>query len=521
VLLVGGSQALRDRIARELAAREPPIGANAGAEISAEAGARVVLPELAPGGLRPRVDASLDNLREALAGGPAQVVLLSSTAATGAGPRHTGMVAEDAPLARGGATGVAAAWRELEAGAARAATEAGAALATLRLPSLVAASAPGLFELLGSGRTKPPAGRDPLIQLLAPEDLAEAIAAVLRSRFDGLLHVVPRAPVSLRTALTLAHGANRGAGMERAGPADPETRHLLSYAWTASGARARERLGFTATRSSLEALRFAIGPESAAGPPPASGEDPDPFGLRVELVDRLGRGLFRFLHDRWFRVEVEGLEQLPAAGPVVLVGIHRGFVPLDAMLLLHEIRRHTGRVARFLVHPGLARAPFVSRLIPALGGVPACRPNAERLLEAGDVVGVFPEGVEGAFRPVRGAYRLGRFHREFVDLARRCRAPIVPVVSIGPAEVFPVLAQVRWRWWRRRTDWPCLPISHGMVLPLPLPVKWRTRILAPIDVATEGAGTSAADRALAAAVGERMQEALDDLLSRRRSRLSG
>jgi hypothetical protein len=49
---------------------------------------------------------------------------------------------------------------------------------------------------------------------------------------------------------------------------------------------------------------------------------------------------------------------------------------------------------------------------------------------------VLPEGVEGAFRPYKDAYRLGRFAPgAFVKAAWRHRAPIVPFVTVGSVAI--------------------------------------------------------------------------------------
>lgn len=188
------------------------------------------------------------------------------------------------------------------------------------------------------------------------------------------------------------------------------------------------------------------------------------------------------------------------------------------MLMLHNVRRRRGRTPRFLVHPGLLRFWPVAAIIRRIGGVLARRENAETILERGGVLGFFPEGVRGPFRLHRDAYRVGRFlTSDFVVWAKRSGATIVPYVTVGPAEAFPILGRLDWRWWRRFTLWPFLPLTPlfpWLPLPIPLPSKWHTQLLEPIppeELSCEGA------RAIARELRQRLQQELLSLHSRRPS----
>jgi len=106
-------------------------------------------------------------------------------------------------------------------------------------------------------------------------------------------------------------------------------------------------------------------------------------------------------------------------------------------------------------------------------------------------------------------------------MALRHRAPIVPFITIGSAEIFPIFKKIEWRWWKRQTEWPCLPLTTFPFLPLPLPSKWHTQFLAPIHVENqyppEAADDPAAVRAISQEVRSRMEEAIAKILSRRKS----
>src|SRR5579864_6357799 len=248
----------------------------------------------------------------------------------------------------------------------------------------------------------------------------------------------------------------------------------------------------------------------------------DAFGMDRDYIERCSKTLFNFLCRYYWRIETQGLENVPLRGRAILVGTHRGFMPWDAVMTLHLIVRNRGRIPRFLFHPGLLKFKPLARFITRLGGVLACRENAERILAAEELLGILPEGVEGAFSLYRDAYKIASFGRDdFVKMALRHRAPIIPYVIVGNAEILPMFARIKSRWWTRHLDWPYIPISTFPIVPFPLPSKWHLRFLAPINVHKEHPPEAARDRSVVKAISLKvratMQDALDDMVSRRRS----
>lgn len=245
-------------------------------------------------------------------------------------------------------------------------------------------------------------------------------------------------------------------------------------------------------------------------------------GMDRDYIESWGSTLFDFLCRYYWRIETCGLENVPRQGRAILVGTHRGFMPWDAVMTLHLVVRNTGRVPRFLCHPGLLKFPPLARFFTRLGGVLACRENAERILAADELLGILPEGVEGAFSLYRDAYKLASFGRDdFVKMALRHRAPIVSFVIVGNAEILPMFARIKSRWWTRHLDWPYLPISTFPIVPFPLPSKWHMRFLAPINLHEDYSPEAARDRSVVKAISLKvrtaMQGALDEMLARRRS----
>jgi 1-acyl-sn-glycerol-3-phosphate acyltransferase/nucleoside-diphosphate-sugar epimerase len=454
------------------------------------------------------------------------VVAISSAAVYGASPYSPGFVDEGWQPPATDRNRIALWWRSFEQELFRLLPQ--AALTILR-PAPVLDGDSFVSHLFRAPAALTLSGHDPSIQLLAPDDLAAAVERAVVSGIPGTFNIAPAGVLPLRKALAMAsrfrvplprlwQRAAR-APLSAAGLAWPAD-HLdfIRYSTTISGARSARALGFTATRSSARALAEFTGAERREG----DATDFDPFGQDKSYIDRYNRTFFAFLADYYWRIEAEGLESLPTTGRAVLSGPHRGFMPFDGTMLLRLAVRQRGRYVRFLIHPSLVKFPFLADFMTKLGGIPACRENADWVLQNEEIVGIFPEGIHGAFTPYKRAYRLGKFGRdEFVKAALRNRAPIVPFATVGSAEIFPILAKLRWPWWERLTDWPYFPVTPTFPLaPIPLPSKWHIRFLPAVHLADAYSPASADDpravREISDAVRAQIQGAMDDMLARRR-----
>jgi 1-acyl-sn-glycerol-3-phosphate acyltransferase len=221
----------------------------------------------------------------------------------------------------------------------------------------------------------------------------------------------------------------------------------------------------------------------------------DPFG-RDEQAAHAAAPWLKRLTESYFRTQVTGAANLPV-GPAVLVCNHGGALPWDALVLLQTLRSQ-GRVVRPLVEDAVATAPFLGTLLTRLGCVRASQDNGARLLSLGELVAVFPEGMQGMAKPFAKRHTLQRFGRGgFVRLAVRARVPLVPVTLVGGEETSPLWGKVE-GWFRDNDRWPYLPITTLV----PLPARWQVRIGTPIDVASalHNQGTSDASDVSDAAV---------------------
>ncbi len=253
----------------------------------------------------------------------------------------------------------------------------------------------------------------------------------------------------------------------------------------------------------------------------------DDFGFDPDLNEHVLLPALRPLYDKWFRVETRGLDNVPDTGSALLVANHSGTIPIDALMTALALLDHhpSHRHLRLLAADLVFRLPVIAPLARKSGHTLACNADAERLLSAGELVGVFPEGFKGVGKPFRERYKLQRFGRGgFVSAALRTGAPIVPCSIVGAEETYPMLANVRSL--ARLLDLPYVPVTPtfpllGPVGLIPLPSKWIIAFGEPIETASLGGAAAAEDPMLVFnltdQVRETIQSTLYTLLMQRRS----
>jgi 1-acyl-sn-glycerol-3-phosphate acyltransferase/nucleoside-diphosphate-sugar epimerase len=471
--------------------------------------------------------------------GVRRIVLISSAAVYGADYHNPGLIRESRPTSARCLNRVAEAWRAAESLAARLSAEDGRIRLAVLRPAMTRVDGANdwVNRLLRQRWAVTVAGYNPSIQLLEANELARAICLAVDAGAEGAFNIAPDGVIPLRQALRAARVRRipmpwtlqrlGRAALRPLGVSTGYQQEYLRYSWTVSNERSRSELGMRYGASSIVAARAAQSRAAArpASPPPPTGEPErfDDFGMDEHFIRVRSRRALDFMDRHYWRIEVRGLEHIPRQGRAILVGVHRGFMPFDGVMMVHLLEKHLGRIPRFLMHPGLVKFPILAPFLTNLGGIIACQENADHVLGRDEVLGIFPEGIRGAFRMYRDAYTLDRFGRsDFVKMALRHRAPIVPFVFLGTAEMFPILGKIEWSWWKRNTEWPFIPITPTFpLLPVPLPTKWHLQVLPPL-VAPEADGSEAADdprlvRRIGDEVRDRMQQALDAMRRRRRS----
>ena len=137
------------------------------------------------------------------------------------------------------------------------------------------------------------------------------------------------------------------------------------------------------------------------------------------LLERTG---FRPIATWLYRVELVGVERIPASGPAILVANHESL--FDPWILALA----TPRPIRYMAKSELWRHRTVGTVMESFGAFPvergagdaAAMSRAAQLLEQGQLLGLFPQGTSKTHSP-------RRYHRGAARLALATGAPLVPV----------------------------------------------------------------------------------------------
>jgi 1-acyl-sn-glycerol-3-phosphate acyltransferase len=182
-----------------------------------------------------------------------------------------------------------------------------------------------------------------------------------------------------------------------------------------------------------------------------------------------------FLHRKYFRSEVHGIENVPH-GRVLLVANHAGQIPIDGSLIAAAMfmDAEPPRIVRAMVEKWAVGLPFMSMLFARVGQVVGVPENAERLLAQGEALLVFPEGVRGIAKTFDHRYQLADFGLGFMRLAVETDTPIVPVAVVGGEEQYISVANVDGL--AKLLGVPAFPILPQLLIPggqFPLPTRYR------------------------------------------------
>jgi 1-acyl-sn-glycerol-3-phosphate acyltransferase len=217
----------------------------------------------------------------------------------------------------------------------------------------------------------------------------------------------------------------------------------------------------------------------------------------------------RFLMEilkKYFRLEIEGLENIPKKGAVLVTPNHSGYSGFDAVLLSYIISEQAKRVPRVLTHHLWFLTPTTALPAQKLGFIEATFENGLHFLKKKNLVVLFPEGEKGNFKPSRKMYQLQEFKRGFVRMALASEAVIVPVIIVGAEETHINLSQLK-----------MTKFLKGLIIPLPLnviplPAKWKIKFLPPIHLPHKP--EAANDRELVYEIAQDIQEQMQEALTK-------
>jgi 1-acyl-sn-glycerol-3-phosphate acyltransferase len=201
----------------------------------------------------------------------------------------------------------------------------------------------------------------------------------------------------------------------------------------------------------------------------------DPWGFEKDTARRCfftSALLYRY----YFRVQTRGIENLPP-GRVLLIGNHAGQIAIDAAMIATAclMEGHPPRIVRGMGEYWLSRLPWLNVLMVRFGSVVGTPKNCVDLLEHGEAVLAFPEGVRGMNKGFSERYQLQDFGLGFLRLALQTGTPIVPVATVGSEEQAPSLGNFGTL--ARMLGIPAFPM---VLTPIPLPVRYHVEFGEPL-----------------------------------------
>ncbi len=194
----------------------------------------------------------------------------------------------------------------------------------------------------------------------------------------------------------------------------------------------------------------------------------DPWGFNIE-TNRIVFALYRNVYEKYFRVQTQGLETIPATGPVLLIANHSGQLPIDGTLIAYALttRAQNPRLPRAMIERFFPTVPFLGNLLNQVGAVLGDPVNCAKMLERDEAVIVFPEGIRGSGKLYKDRYQLKRFGNGFMHLAMKYKAPIIPVGVVGCEETIPAIANIK----------PLAKMLGIPYVPVALPVIFPAKVI--------------------------------------------
>jgi 1-acyl-sn-glycerol-3-phosphate acyltransferase len=264
--------------------------------------------------------------------------------------------------------------------------------------------------------------------------------------------------------------------------------------------------------------------------PKADLDERDPDYIRENLP-----GLW-MLASLYFRADVRGLQNIPAEGPVLLVGNHSGGnITPDTLVFTLAFNTYFGVERRMyqLAHNLVLSMPGLGSL-RKYGTVAASRENAHKALDTDAALLVYPGGDYEVHRPSWDSAKVDFNGRKgFLRLAIEKNVPIVPLVAIGGQETALFLSRgerlAKLLQLDKMFRLKVLPISLAvpwglnigdMMSHFPLPAKITLEALPAIDLQEEFGREPDVDDVYDEVLG-RMQAALTALQAERRFPLIG
>ena len=197
----------------------------------------------------------------------------------------------------------------------------------------------------------------------------------------------------------------------------------------------------------------------------------DPYGIDKNDLTRFVSG-FAWIYRYYFKVDVYGIDHVPSRGRGILVGNHSGGVAIDGAMVMGSmlLDAEPPRLPHAMIDKFIHQFPGASQIMSRTGQFTGNPDQAARLLNAGRLVLVFPEGARGTAKLAKDADSLVEFGTGFMRLALETKSPIVPFGFVGGGDALPTIANLKRL--GRMLGVPYLPVTKWILL-IPKPTRFQ------------------------------------------------
>lgn len=210
------------------------------------------------------------------------------------------------------------------------------------------------------------------------------------------------------------------------------------------------------------------------------------FGFDIKAIARI-EPVLKFLHHHWWKVQSEGFDQVPAAGAAMIVGNASGVLPWVALMLIYTLMclpKNCRRV-HIVANMDWVEDERLLSMMSAIGFVPWSSDNVKSLLEKGELVAVFPEGINSVGKSLSMKNRVGEFDWTRFLPAIEHGTKIFPLATLGCDESFATFFNLSSL--AKSLKLACFPVSPFFPwLPFPLnlaswPITWKMCLMPAIE----------------------------------------
>ncbi|GAB4412016.1 MAG: hypothetical protein OHK0056_16660 [Bacteriovoracaceae bacterium] len=210
----------------------------------------------------------------------------------------------------------------------------------------------------------------------------------------------------------------------------------------------------------------------------------DPWGLNLKKTRKSIEYIWP-IYKNYFKTRVFGKENVQDK-PYIVISNHTGQIAIDGMLICTAFATEIDppRILRSMVERFFTAIPFIGTWAAEGGAVLGDRQNCLNLLQRGQSILAFPEGVKGIAKSTPDYYQLQRFTRGFFRMAMTAGVDILPCAVIGAEEMFPWVYQAKG--FAKMFGLPAAPLSpHYFPLPSPVDIHIGQAYQIPHDLSPE------------------------------------